>query len=369
MNRRTLMLILGAAAVGLFYFVDQAYNSLIEQPTSQLETQIDATRRSLADASAEQVSGRRLANKLDDYAGRALPHDPALARAVYQKWLLELVERHQMKSASINAEQPQTIEVRGRIDRRQRRDVGHTIRFTIRARTSLALLTDFMLEFQNSAHLHKIRSFTINPLGNGSELDLTLVVETLTMQATERPDSLSDWVRTDDAIPLRSDYDTLVSRNLFARGFSQTLAQIRLGAITRGRTGDDEAWFRVGAPAKTQIVAAGGVLRLPLHSVEVRQIEPERVLVSVNDQTGWLQLGQSLGQLFGIEPQKAEAEVVSASDTADGPAGATDEHTAADDIETQSPVDPETVPQSAPADGEPSADESTPSSASRDLAS
>jgi hypothetical protein len=330
MNRRTMMLILGAAAVALFYFIDQAYTSLIEQPTTQLETQIDAARRSLSDANAEQVAGRRLANKLDDYAGRALPHDPALAKAVYQKWLLELVERHQMKSASINAEQPQTIEVRGRINRRQRRQVGHTIRFTIRARTSLPLLTDFMLEFQNSAHLHKIRSFTINPLGNGSELDLTLVAETLALQATERVDTLSDWVRTDEAIPRRSDYDVLVSRNLFARGFSQTLAQIRLGAITRGRSGNDEAWFRVGAPAKTQIVNAGGVLRLPLHSVEIRTIEPDRVLVSVNDQTGWLQLGQSLGQLFGIDPataqastadpstadpSKTEADVVSASDT------------------------------------------------------
>jgi hypothetical protein len=361
MNRRTLMLIAGAAAVGLFYFVDQAFTSLIEQPTSQLETQIDAARRSIADANAEQVSGRRLANKLDDYAGRALPHDPALARAVYQKWLLELVERHQMKSASINAEQPQTIEVRGRIDRRKRRQVGHTIRFTIRARTSLALLADFMHEFQNSAHLHKIRSFTINPLGNGGELDLTLVVETLALQTTERSDRLSDWVRTDDAIPKRSEYDALVSRNLFARGFSQTLAQIRLGAITRGRTGDDEAWFRVGEPAKTQIVAAGGVLRLPLHSVEVRQIEPERVLVSVNDQTGWLRLGQSLGQLFGIEPQNAEATVVSPSDTAG-------EAVTTDDTATAASVDPETAPRPVTAVDDESTDESAPSNANSDLA-
>lgn len=336
MNRRSVFLILGAGAVVLLYLLDHTYSSWIEQPTQQLETQLEATRRSMADANAEQVAGRRLANRLDDYADRALPHDPALARAAYQKWLLELVERHQMKSASVNAETPQPIEVRGRINRRQRQLVGHTIRFTVRTRTSLEHMTGFLHEFQTAAHLHKIRSFTINPLGNGSELDLTLVVETLSLEATPRQDSLSDWSRSDDTGPSRSDYQALVKRNLFARGFSQTLAQIRLGAITRGRGGDDQAWFRVGSPAQTQIVTHGQSLELPLHTVEVRQIEAERVLIAVNGQVGWLVLGQSLGQLFGIASELEPAVDPAATSTA---TESTTESTAAEiDSDSAAPI-------------------------------
>jgi len=91
-----MFLALGAGVVGLFYLLDQSYSRFIEQPTALLGTQLAAAQRSLGDAKAEQISGRKLANQLEGYAERALPHDPALARAVYQKWLLELVQRHRM---------------------------------------------------------------------------------------------------------------------------------------------------------------------------------------------------------------------------------------------------------------------------------
>ncbi len=301
MNRRTMFLALGAGVVGLFYLLDQGYSRFIEQPTALLGTQLAAAQRSLGDAKAEQISGRKLANQLEGYAERALPHDPALARAVYQKWLLELVQRHRMESASVNAETPQAIEVRGRVNRRQRKVVGNTIRYGLRARTTLQHLTDFLHEFQRSAHLHKVVSFSLSPLSGGSALDLTMVIETLSLDATERTDRLSDWTRAETPSGGREAYQAFVNRNLFARGVSPELAGIKLGAITRGRGGVDQAWFRVGTPPRTQIVTAGESLALSLHSVLVEQIEAERVLISVNDFSGWLNLGESLGKLLGVE--------------------------------------------------------------------
>ena len=321
MNRRTLVLALGAAVVGLFYLLDQGYSRFIEQPTTLLETQLAAAQRSLGDAKADQISGRKLANLLEGYAERALPHDPALARAVYQKWLLELVERHRMESASINAETPQAIEVRGRVNRRQRRVIGHTIRYGVRARTTLQHLTDFLHEFQRSVHLHKIVSFSLSPLSGGSALDLILVVETLSLDATERVDRLSDWTRVETPASDRQAYQGLVNRNLFARGVSPELAGIQLGAITRGRGGVDQAWFRVGTPPKTQIVTAGESLELSLHSVLVKQIDAEKVLISVNDFSGWLNLGESLGKLLGVAsvPPPSTSDILP-STTPDGTA-------------------------------------------------
>lgn len=309
MNRRTMILAAGAVAVFGLYLLDQGYTRLIEKPMGLAETQLAATRKSLGDAKAEQVSGRRLANRLEEYAERALPHDPALARAAYQKWLLGLVERHQMGSVAINAETPQPIEVRGRVNRRQRRLVGHTIRYGLRARTTLAHWADFLDEFRRSAHLHKVTRFAINPVAGGSEIDLTATVEALSLDAAPREETLSEWVRVETPDAAAADYRQITERNLFARGISPELAAIRLGAITRGRGGIDQAWFRVGRPAKTQIVKAGESLSLPLHSIQIRQIETERVLVAVNDVTGWLRLGESLGTLLGVEV-KPEVEGV-----------------------------------------------------------
>lgn len=313
MNRRTIVLASAAAVIGVFYFLDAGYRSWIEEPTERLENQQTALQEELADLQTEQVAGRRLANRLDDYADRALPYDPNLARSEYREWLLQLVERHQMQSASVNADAPQPVEVRGRVDRRNRRRIGHTIRFTLRTRTSLPRFVDFLYEFHQSAQLHKVQSFSLNPVGNGSELDLTLVIETLCLEATERADTLSDLVRRDEPEPDRSEYELLVQRNVFARGFSESLSEIRLGAITQSRDGTLQAWFAVGSPAKTQIVGAGEALDLPLHSVEVQQIESDRVQVAINELSSWLKLGQTLGDVLqpagtAPEPKEPNAE-------------------------------------------------------------
>lgn len=331
MNRRTQLLLIAAGLVFAFYFLDSGYRGWIEEPTDQLQNQLQALRGELDDLQVEQVQGRRLSNRLDLYAARALPWDANLARSRYRQWLLELVAAHQMQSASVNAENPQPIEIRGRLNRRKQRRIGHTIRFTLRARTTLSRLVDFLHDFERSAQLHKIQSYSLNPLGNGSELDLSLVIETLSLEAAERETSLSAWQQRPDRLPPRSAFQPLVQRNIFAQGFSKSLAEMRLAAITQNRAGQKQAWFDVGSPAKTQIVAAGEQLDLPLHSIKVEQIEVERVQIAVNDLSHWLRLGQTVGEV--LEP------AVSA-DRNDSPGGADREST------SSSTMPPETAPPS-----------------------
>ncbi len=319
MNRRTAILMIAAAAIGLLYVIDAGYRSWVEEPTQQLEAQLSAAEDELAELNAEQVAGRRLTGQLDDYAARALPYDPNLARSHYREWLLQRVERFEMKSASVNAESPRPVELRGRLDRGEQRRVGHTLRLTLRARTTLPRLVDFLHDFQSSAQLHKVLSFSLNPLGNGSELDLTMVIEALSLEAAERSDSLSDWVHAGESHTPRSGYAALVQRNIFARGFSQSLAEVRLRAITRNRDGTQEAWFAVGSPPETQTVAVGQSLELPLHSVEVEQVEAERVEIHVNGLPVWVELGQTLGQVLDpngtIERDKRDTEFTDESST------------------------------------------------------
>src|SRR6056297_657864 len=298
-NRRTILLAAGGIAVVFMYIMDTGYRSFIEQPTQRYEGELRAVESKLQDANTSQVAGRRLVNQLDDFAERALPFDPALARSSYQYWLLKLVEQHQMESASVDAETPRPIEVRSRTAKRKSNLIGYRIGFALRARTTLDHLTDFLHDFHRSAQLHKIRNLSLTPLVNGNQLDLSLSIETLSLESTERKDELSTLVRDERTFPPRVHFNEFVSRNLFAKGFSKSLGQVRLNAITQNRSGELEGWFAVGSPAKTQIAMRGGELDLPLHTVKIQAFEESRVRLMVNELECWLSLGQTLGEVFG----------------------------------------------------------------------
>ncbi|WP_419194158.1 hypothetical protein [Novipirellula herctigrandis] len=293
-------------AVILMYAVDTGYRKYIEQPTQRYEGELKSVDSKLQDANTSQVTGRRLANQLDECAARALPYDPALARSRYQDWLLKLVEEHRMDSASVDAETPRPIETRSRTNKRATRLVGHRIGYTLRARTTLNRLTDFLHDFHRSAQLHKIRSFSLTPLVNGNQLDLSLSIETLSLQSTERQSELSMLVRDEQTFPPRERFNEFVSRNLFAKGFSKSLGQVRLNAITQNRAGELEGWFAVGSPPRTQIIATGQILDLPLHTVRVKSFDQTRVELMVNEFDCWISLGQTLGDVLGNPATESE---------------------------------------------------------------
>ena len=313
MNRRTLILLLGAISVGVLYAGDTAFRSFIEEPTQRYEGQLKALESELGDAGVSQVQGRRLVKDLEDYAERSLPFDPALARSRYQDWLLKLVEQNRMVSASINADSPRPIEVRSRTSRSKRRLIGHRLTYTIRARTTLSDFTNFLYEFNRSGQLHKIKDFSLNPLSDGSQLDLSLSIEALALQATEREDGLSDWVRDETVYPKRDVYNDWVQRNLFARGFSKVLAEVRLTAITTDRAGNVQAWLIAGNSGQTQKLTIGEALVLPLHSIRIVQIESGRVQLSVNEQEVWLSLGETLADVISGDTDTDSVEVQEAS--------------------------------------------------------
>ena len=334
MNRRTMILAAAAAAVFGLYFLDRGYRSLIEEPTDRYENRLNAISADLQDANREQVTGRRLANRLEQYASRALPYEAELARSRYQEWLLRLVEKHQFQSAAVDAELPRAVEIRGRRERRKRRRLGYRIGYTLRGRTTLQRLTDFLYEFQRSAQLHKIRSFSLSPLVDGNQLDVTMDIETLTLEASERAGELSNLVRDETSMPPRGSFTELVRRNLFARGFSRALAEIRLNAITRNRSGELEAWFAVGSPPRTQQVAQGGSLRIPLHRVDVIGFKEDAVELEVNGLACAIELGETLAQVFGVDaPGSGEGTAPASSPSDRQPSGAESP------VETDAPTD------------------------------
>ena len=300
MTKRTHWLMLAGLAVLGFYLADSLYRNWIEQPSQQLNARFDAVSAGIRETKDEQLIAQKAASRLESYAARALPYDPQLARSLYQEWLLGLIAKHALKSASVDAGQPVPVELKSRTKKGKRETIGHRIAFSLRSQASLGKVADFLNDFRQAAHLHKIRSVALNPTGNEGNLDVNLSIEVLSVNNAPSKDQLSDWQLCETLRPSPASYEGLVHRNLFARGFAKALYEIELKAITFDRNGKSQAWFRVDGQGTTKTMAVGEHVPVPLHDISIEEIQPNKVLVRVNQMPYWISLGQSIGQVCSV---------------------------------------------------------------------
>jgi hypothetical protein len=303
MNRRTRWLLMGALAVFGFYGLDQVYRSQIEEPSTRLNADLDRLTNQLQESNDAEAVARKAIQRLESYQQRSLPYDPQLARSAYQKWLLSQVDLHQIQSASVDAAQPKPVEIRSRTDRRKRLIVGNTILYSLRGKATLAQWTRWMKDFREAGHLHKIRGFALNPLGTEGQLDASLTIEVLSLSSATRKEELSDWGMSSEGDLVSADYGEFVRRNLFARGFAQALFDVELKAITFDRAGEPEAWFQLDSRGTMHSAKPSGTLPLALHDIAIIEIQPDKVLVEVNNDPHWIQLGQTIGEICNAESE------------------------------------------------------------------
>ena len=308
MNRRTLYLLAGAACVLLLYGGDMAYRTWYEEPRDALDRRLTKLTKDLSKARTAEVAGKKDSKQLSFLTAYSLPYDLELATSEYQDWLLQVAKRNQLEDASVDASAPRPITVKARVKKGQR-EVAHRIGFGLRARTDLQHVTSFLYEFYEAGHLHKITDLAITPRSGGREIDVTLSIETLVLDACDRESELSQvtWDRLAGQTP--DDFSILAKRNIFARGVSKSLMGIELSGITFDRKGRGEAWFAVGSARQTQIVGVGQVLVSDASQFEVTKVEPTRVSIDWNGDTIWISVGQSLGQaVAGLDPNIANVQ-------------------------------------------------------------
>ncbi len=303
MTPRTKWLMLAGLAVLGLYSADSLYRSWIEQPTQRLSAQLDAVTASITQSKNDQMVALKIGKRLDGYASRALPYDAALARSLYQKWLLDLVEKHQFNSTSVDAAQPTSIEVRSRTKKGKRNRVGARIDYSVRGQASLAQLSAFLNDFRNTGYLHKIRSLSLNPIGNEGRLDANISIEVLSLEASPNKDQLNEFELVQTEADNSNGYSELIRRNLFAKGFAKALNDIKLKAITFNRNGIAEAWFTIDRSGTVKTIGAGSQIPVALHDIAVVEVLADKVLVRVNQDPHWIKLGQSIGEVCAPVPE------------------------------------------------------------------
>lgn len=106
---------------------------------------------------------------------------------------------------------------------------------------------------------------------------------------------VGDWTMLSEAQESLKPAAALVRRNPFARGFAKALNDVQLRAITTNREGIIEAWFAADARGSIKKVPAGSNIPLALHEITVVEILRDKVLVNVNQEPQWIQMGESIG--------------------------------------------------------------------------
>lgn len=320
MNTRTKWLLAGVGVLALLYVGDYVYRTYIEEPSRNATVALEKLDKQLQDAADSQLIAKKISQKMEGFAGRALPYNPDVARSLYQDWLLKLMERHEMTGISIDASAPVPIEIKSRTTKKKNRLIGYRISYSVHGKTSLPKWVNWVRDFESSGHLHKIKSLTLIPLGNGNEIDANLTIEAVSLQAAEREDQLTQWIRNPQQEPSASVLASFVQRNIFARGFSKTLAAIRLQALTFNRRGEGEAWFDVGEGKSTQIINLGQKLDIPIHDIVLLSVAGDVAKLKVNGAVIELAIGQTLGQVMdpgtNAAPESPAGEtIVEESDT------------------------------------------------------
>ena len=138
----------------------------LRQKRDSLETEVKQRQ-----AEADRLKKKAYKKQLAAFEKRSLPSDLDRADSLYQKWLRKLVFDQ--------AKFPNMI-----VDPKEVRPGTNSyrkLRFSIQGQGTLGQLTDFLYGFYSANLLHKITLINASPAGDSQQLNLTIVIEALSL--------------------------------------------------------------------------------------------------------------------------------------------------------------------------------------------
>ncbi len=151
--------------------------------------------------------GKAADRRLADYKRRSLPRDPDLARSLYQKWLLESIDRVGLKRVDVSV-----AEARGLRGQTYRKLIGR-----VNVQGDLEQLTEFLYRFYRLDHLHQIKLLSVTPIQESKQLKLALTLEAISLADGKPRQTLEAEPADRLAWDELSQYtDVIVGRNLLA---------------------------------------------------------------------------------------------------------------------------------------------------------
>ncbi len=137
---------------------------------------------------------------------QSLPADPAVARRLYENWLLQSAQ-----AAGFDGVKIESGEVR------RERDLFYRFPVVVRGQATLEKLTAFLHAFYARNYLHRIQQISITPGKDGKSMDLMLSVDAVVLDDAASKDALPEGEPARRELPPLKDYVSVIAgRNLFA---------------------------------------------------------------------------------------------------------------------------------------------------------
>lgn len=143
--------------------------------------------------------------QLKEWTQKSLPADPAVARRLYQNWLLECAQQAKLENIQVDS---------GEV--RREKNLFYRLPFSVRGQGSLESLTRFLYAFYSRDYLHAIQRLSITPLQEGKRVDLLISIEAIALDQATAKDALPVGPLVERKLPEFGEYaKTIVDRNMF----------------------------------------------------------------------------------------------------------------------------------------------------------
>ncbi len=202
-NEKILAVIVGAGILCLVaFFGFRWYSSAISTrraAIADLETKVERQRRLVKDTLFAK-------KKLDEYEARSLPPQPAIARSLYQHWLLTKVQEAGLRD--------QVVSPTGQ---RPLADVYVQQTFTINGKGRFEQIVQLLHEIYRVDLLHRVSRISLKPIKDTKDLDLSLTVDAVSVSTAPEAKELHKNVSSRLKLASKEKYqESIVGRNIFA---------------------------------------------------------------------------------------------------------------------------------------------------------
>lgn len=141
--------------------------------------------------------------QMGEYLVRSVSSDIEQARSDYQSWLFDVVEKHNIKEATVDS------------GRTVPGDLFQQMTFMLKGRANSPEIIGLMHEIQAKDYLHRIREFDLKPAKNESGFTINMTIEVASLRSAPieaTPPKTNAWRVDPD---LMAYTDPILNRNLF----------------------------------------------------------------------------------------------------------------------------------------------------------
>lgn len=317
MKRSEKILATGLVATLALWQGSSLFTRLVIDPVDANETEIARLTQENTQKEKEFKRAQAAARKYAEWKKRSLPPDAVDATSLYQNWLIDLATRTKLTDVSVKS--LRTADFRPKAD--SKGEAFHVVSATLKAQGTLEKLCDFLYEFRAAGLLHRVSQMRLASKQSTGDpvLDIDLTVEGLSLkEAPSRATLFSDpklaELPGDKPARERKDYDLLVKKNLFVRGYNGPPAPVRpprppgsppeedplqfvrlVGSFSNGSSFDATVYDPT--TNKETRLTAGRDFKFAEIEGKVVSVGIDFVVLSIKGETFRLELGDNLRQM------------------------------------------------------------------------